>query len=142
MKQKTINIYHNYKYFINYTIIGAWCEIIDFSLFYFLTHLCGVYVLYAHLISVNVGLVCSFFTNTKVNFKTPDRLYHRATLFFAIAWTGLAFSTALMWFMVEYMALNDIGSKIFTILLAGLYQYLMNKKFTYRKIKSNKKESV
>ncbi|MBO4960941.1 MAG: GtrA family protein [Flavobacteriales bacterium] len=132
MRQKTINIYKNYKHFIIYTIIGFWCEIIDFALFYFLDHICGVYVLYAHLTSVNVGLICSFLTNTKVNFRTPDRMFRRAVSFFTIAWTGLAMSTIMMWFMVEYIEMNDMISKLITIVLAGIFQYLMNKRFTYR----------
>ena len=135
-----MNLITNNRHFIVYTIIGASCEIIDFSLFYVLTRYADMDVLYSHLISVNAGLVCSFFINAKVNFRTSNRMFHRLFLFFAIAWVGLAFSSALLVFMVDYMGLYDVGSKIFTILLAGLYQYLLNKRFTYRIIKT--KESL
>ena len=116
-----MNLFTNNRHFIVYTIIGASCEIIDFSLFYVLTRYADMDVLYSHLISVNAGLVCSFFINAKVNFRTSNRMFHRL-------------------FMVDYMGLYDVGSKIFTILLAGLYQYLLNKRFTYRIIKT--KESL
>ena len=41
--------------------------------------------------------------------------------------------------MVENLHLYDVGSKIFTIILAGLYQYMMNKRFTYRIVKTTEK---
>jgi putative flippase GtrA len=59
-------------------------------------------------------------------------MFLRAVSFFTIAWTGLAMSTVIMWFMVEYMEINDMISKLTTIILAGIFQYLMNKRFTYR----------
>ena len=68
-----------------------------------------MHVLPAHVISVNSGLLCSFLMNTKINFRTPDKLIRRFFMFFAIAWVGLAFSSALMVFMVEYLHLYDVG---------------------------------
>ena len=127
------------RHFIIYTIIGASCEVLDFCIFYVLMRTTDMHVLPAHVISVNSGLMCSFLMNTKINFRTPDRLFRRFTMFFAIAWVGLAFSSALMVFMVEYLHLYDVGSKIFTIILAGLYQYMMNKRFTYRIVKTTEK---
>lgn len=135
-RENTLNIFSKNKHFIIYTLIGAWCEVLDFCIFYILMRYTEMHVLSAHVISVNAGLLCSFLMNTKINFRTPDKLIRRFFMFFAIAWVGLAFSSALMVFMVEYLHLYDVGSKIFTIIVAGLYQYVMNKRFTYRIIKT------
>lgn len=135
----TLSFFGKNRHFIIYTIIGASCEVLDFCLFYVLMRYTEMHVLSAHVISVNAGLFCSFLMNTKINFRTPDKLFRRFFMFFAIAWVGLAFSSALMVFMVEYLHLYDVGSKIFTIILAGLYQYVMNKRFTYKIIKTTEK---
>ena len=124
-------LYNKFRELILYGIIGGFCAGLDFVVY----NLLGMVIpyLWANVISVHCGIFTSFFLNRQYNFKDKDKTSKRFKLFYLIGLSGLAVSELLIYILSERMGMEYRLSKIITIFVAALLQFLLNKFITFKK---------
>lgn len=128
---KVKQLYSRYRDLILYGIIGGFCAALDFGL-YTLLGLLMPY-LWANVISVHTGILCSFLLNRNYNFKVKDHIAHRLTVFYLVGLMGLALSELLIYLMATGYGMNYIIAKLITVVIVALCQFLLNKFITFKK---------
>ena len=128
-----IQFYKQFRELILYGIIGVFCASLDFISY---TVLClFLQYLVANIISVHIGIFCSFLLNRQYNFKIKDKTFYRFRLFYLVGVTGLVVSEILIYFFVDICGLNHLVSKIITVFVSAMLQFTLNKYITFKKIK-------
>lgn len=118
-----------------YGIIGLTSAGIDTLVFHLLTKKTGMYSLFANMISVPIGICISFTLNLFINFKTKDHIFKRFVSFFAIGMFGLVLSEAIL-ALGEHQSWNILLTKIASVVIVAIVQYILNKFISFRKIKT------
>lgn len=129
---KLNSIYSNFRELILYGIIGCVSSTLDFLVFTILFEH-GIYYVYANCISVIVGIVTSFTLNRKYNFKVKDKTIKRFITFLAIGLGGMLVSNAILYLCIDKYELSALLSKLFSIGLVVLCQFLLNKFITFKR---------
>lgn len=120
--------------FILYGLIGAFCSTLDFIIYtIFLWFTNDKFVLFANTLGVLAGIVTSFLLNRQYNFKVKDNTAKRFAVFLTIGLTGLALSTLFIFILVDVMHWNIIYSKLATIFIVAVFQFVLNKTITFKK---------
>ena len=126
-------IKRNVTELILYGIIGAISASIDFALFYVLAVRLGIYYIAANCMSVLGGILTSFTLNRSFNFRVKDKTVVRFGLFFTCGMLGLALSNIILWVGVK-SCLTEIITKMVSIFIVALIQFLFNKFVTFRQV--------
>lgn len=114
-----------------YGIIGGGCAALDFGIY---TMLClAVPALVANVISVHCGIICSFFLNRHFNFKVKDKAVMRFVSFYLVGLAGLAISEGLIYVFMNKIGLDHIVSKLITVVVVAIFQFVLNKFLTFKK---------
>lgn len=125
-------IIKNISQLVLYGIIGAVSASIDFLVFNILVMVVGIYYIAANCLSVLVGIVTSFTLNRTLNFKVTDKVVARFSLFFSAGLLGLFLSNIIMWIGVERFCLSENITKIISIFVVALIQFVFNKSITFK----------
>lgn len=120
-----------------YGIIGLTSSGIDTLLFHLLTSKFGVYSLFANIFSVIVGICISFTLNLFFNFKTKDHVARRFASFFLVGMFGLVLSEGIL-ALGEHQSWNILLTKIASVVIVAIVQYILNKFISFRKTKETK----
>lgn len=131
MNRIFISLLRRYRNLVLYGVIGAVASSIDFCV-YSAMILTGINLLIANAIGVNVGIITSFCLNRRYNFKVKDRTKTRFASFYLIGMIGLAISTGMLYVAVDRLGFNEFYSKLLTIVLVALIQFMLNKTITFR----------
>ncbi|HIZ16323.1 MAG TPA: GtrA family protein [Firmicutes bacterium] len=119
------------KQLISYGIIGGISSGLDFCVYVILTHI-GINELIANLISVNIGIACSFIFNSIITFKMTDKKLKRGIKFFLVGYCGLGLSTLILFIGTKVFYINEIVVKLISIFIVALFQFILNKLITFR----------
>jgi putative flippase GtrA len=122
-----------YRNLILYGIIGLFCAGTDFVIYYLLTSYLKLYYLAANVISVISGITISFLLNRSINFKVKDNAIKRYSIFFTVGISGLIVSSILLVLFIEIFYLKKVVSKLLSIFIVVILQYITNKNITFRK---------
>ena len=87
----------------------------------------------AYAIGYASGTLLSFFLNARYNFETGDKTLLRLVSFFSVAFLGWGVSAALLYLLVNQLAINKILALFPTILFVALLQYNLNRLISFRK---------
>ena len=119
--------------FIIYGLIGVVSASVDYLIFCILLYIYGnENYLYHHTSSYVIGTIVSFILNTKYNFKVNDKIKIRLLKFFVVGISGLIGSIILMYTFSSSINFSENESKIIVIFTIAIYQYLLNKKITFK----------
>lgn len=121
-----------YREFLLYGIIGCICSGLDFGIYSILCPF--IPFLVANIISTHFGIICSFFLNRQYNFKVIDRTRKRLFSFYLIGLLGLTISEGLLHLMVSSLEVNEIFSKLITVIVVAIIQFVLNKIVTFKKV--------
>ena len=132
IKSLVKKLYTRYRQLFLYGIIGGFSALLDYCVYVVLLKL-NVPYLFANVISVHCGIICSFLLNRQYNFKVKDKAKTRFLSFYVIGLIGLAISTGMLYLAVEYFNLYEKYAKILTIIVVALLQFVLNKFITFRK---------
>lgn len=124
-------LWHKYRSFIIYCMIGATGAILDSATFFALTHYLHFETFIANPISATVGITNNFFLNAFFNFKTTDKLHHRYVKFFAVGVIGIIVGTAYIYLLHDIFGLNLVAVKLSSIVIVAILQYGLNKRFSF-----------
>ena len=131
MIAKIKELYFRFRELILYGIIGGSCAALDFGLYTLL----GLWIpyLWANVISVHAGIICSFLLNRQYNFKVKDRTARRFAFFYLIGLSGLGLSELLIYLLAKKIGWDYILTKLITVVVVAFYQFVLNKFITFRK---------
>ena len=129
---KAKQLYGRFREIILYGLIGGFCAALDFGVYTLLGRF-WISFLWANVISVHVGILCSFLLNRQYSFRVKDHPGKRFTIFYIVGLSGLALSELLIFLFATKAGGDYIMVKFFTIAIVALYQFLMNKFITFRK---------
>ena len=115
------------KQFLLYCIIGVTGVIIDFILFFILTHFTNVSVQVANFISTSAGIINNFLLNTLFNFKVKNKIFLRFFSFYATGLLGLGLSVLGLHFLVGIFNAHELPAKAITIVYVVIIQFFINK---------------
>ena len=122
-----------YRQFLIYCIIGCTGAGLDFILFWLLSLVGGMHYQIANFISISCGIVNNFFLNRRFNFKSRDRTLIRLASFYAVGMLGWGVSAGLLYVLITCNNFDKILSKVMTIFVITIMQYLLNKTISFRK---------
>lgn len=133
---KAILLSNKFKELFLYGIIGAGCASLDFVVYTLTLHLLGSdQLLFANGLGVVCGIMTSFTLNRKYNFKVKDKAAQRFVTFFLVGMLGLGISSCLLLTLVSYLGYNELVSKLITIAVVSIIQFLLNKTITFKQSK-------
>ncbi len=125
-------LYSRFRNLILYGLIGGFCAGLDFAIYTLLCHFEVMPYLWANVISIHVGIFCSFFLNRSFNFKVKDKTPLRFLSFYIIGLIGLAISEGILYLMVDWAQWNELVSKLVSIVVVALVQFCLNKFITFK----------
>lgn len=139
--KEIINIlYNKFRNLILYGIIGCCTATLDFLIFTGLTQLASLHYIVANVISCGIGILCSFLLNRKYNFKVTDHTMRRMIIFFSVGIFGLFLSSFILHICVDDFQLNELLSKVLSIVIVVIIQFLLNKYVSFRASKEKEIE--
>ncbi len=133
-------LYSRFRNLILYGIIGSCTATLDFLIFTALTQGLNLYYIIANIISCSTGILCSFLLNRKYNFKVTDHTARRLLIFVAVGLTGMLLSSLILRITIEQFKWNELLSKLVSIVIVVLFQFLLNKHISFRKAKNTDKD--
>jgi len=131
MKIKIRELFNNYRNIILYGLIGGFCAALDFGIFSLLSLIIPYQL--SNIISVHCGIICSFFLNRSINFKVKDSVGIRFVSFYLVGLSGLVISELLIILLTYMCGFNHLISKLFTVVIVAVFQFLLNKYLTFKK---------
>lgn len=105
----------------------------DFSVFYAVTE-SGIGYQVSNLLGYATGTLVSFGLQRKITFRTQDKTLIRLLLFISVACVGYAASAVLLWLLIELNGIDVRYSKLATLPIVALLQYLLNRSITFRRV--------
>lgn len=117
---------------ISYGVIGILAAGVDFGVFTFINNWGGgsISPVIANIAGTFTGFLVSFSCNTFLNFKKKDRLFRRFLSYFGICLLGMGISSMVIYLFEGYINLSIL--KILCIGGAAIFQFILNKLFTFR----------
>jgi len=130
-------LYSKFRNLILYGIIGSCSSGLDFLLYTLLVEVFGWHYIFSNCISVLAGITTSFTLNRNYNFKIKDKTRQRFALFFTIGLCGMMVSNLILYLCIDVLDWNKIVSKLLSIVLVVIFQFILNKYITFKPSNNN-----
>lgn len=132
MKEILKKYYYRFRNLILYGIIGGFCATLDFVVYTLLCHFDIMPYLWANVISIHCGIICSFLLNRSFNFKVKDKPSQRFLSFYIVGLIGLGISEGMLYLMVTIGGWHEILCKLISVAVVALVQFILNKYITFK----------
>ncbi len=132
MKEIIAALYHKFRHLILYGIIGSFSSTLDFLIYTILVQIVGLQYIISNCISVLGGITTSFILNRNYNFKVKDHAKRRFSIFLTVGLCGLLMSNIILYLCIDVWSMDKLISKLLSIVLVVLFQFLINKYFTFK----------
>ena len=137
MKRFLKTIYDKFHYLILYGIIGMFSAGLDFVIYTLLIKFVGLHYLIANGISVLAGISTSFYLNRNYNFKVKDHVKRRFIMFLIVGLCGLLMSAIILYICIDLLKIDELISKVLSIVLVVFFQFLVNRYLTFKPVKED-----
>ena len=127
--------YKKFRDLILYGIIGSCSSGLDFLLYTLFVTVFGWHYILSNCISVLGGIITSFTLNRNYNFKVKDKTKRRFSIFLTVGLCGMLLSSLILWVCISQLSMNKILSKLLSIVLVVVVQFLINKYVTFKPTK-------
>lgn len=127
------NIYNKFRNLILYGIIGGISSGLDFLIYFLLINIVGIHYLIANTCSILVGITTSFTLNRHYNFKVKDKTKQRFVIFLCVGLLGLLISSLILYICIQQLKLDELLSKLLSIVFVVVMQFIINKNITFKK---------
>lgn len=123
---------------VRYFISGGVAFIADASLLYILTEWGGLHYLLSTVVSYSVGLVITYLFSIKWVFdhRSVENRGVEFSVFVMIGVAGLGLTSLFMWIFTSLMGLHYLVSKIITIVLVFIWNFVAKKILLFRRKKN------
>ena len=125
-------VYEKSRNLILYGIIGCCSSGLDFLLYTLFVSVFGWHYVISNSLSVIAGITTSFTLNRNYNFKVKDKTRQRFSIFLTVGLCGMILSNLILWCCIDKLDLSKIVSKLLSIVLVVLVQFLINKYITFK----------
>ena len=125
-------VYDKSRNLILYGIIGCCSSGLDFLLYTLFVSVFGWHYVISNSLSVIAGITTSFTLNRNYNFRVKDKTRRRFSIFLTVGLCGMILSNLILWCCIDKLDLSKIVSKLLSIVLVVLVQFLMNKYITFK----------
>ena len=125
-------VYEKSRNLILYGIIGCCSSRLDFLLYTLFVSVFGWHYVISNSLSVIAGITTSFTLNRNYNFKVKDKTRQRFSIFLTVGLCGMILSNLILWCCIDKLDLSKIVSKLLSIVLVVLVQFLINKYITFK----------
>jgi len=119
---------------LKYALLGGLGAFTDFVTYLVLSKFLHIYPVLSNTVSVSLGILVSFILNRKYTFKRFDFIKVRIIRFFLVGLSGLLLSDISIYFMLK-IGLNYFLAKIFTLPFVLIYQFVLNRFWSFGRIK-------
>jgi putative flippase GtrA len=119
--------------FVKYGLVGVLGLLVDMGVFYLLNKKLGVNYVVANITSSSLAIIHNFILNSYFTFKITDNKLKRFGTFYLIALIGMAVSSGLLILFIDGLKLDSMVSKLITVFIVAIGQFIFNKKLTFRK---------
>ena len=126
-------IYNKFRNLILYGIIGGFSSGLDFAVYTLLVNIIGLHYLISNTCSVLIGITTSFILNRYYNFRVKDKTKQRFILFLFVGLTGLLLSSLILYICIQEFKVDELLSKLLSIVFVVAIQFLINKNITFKK---------
>lgn len=130
-------LYAKFRNLILYGIFGSISAGLDFVIYTLLVQYAGMHYILANCISVLAGITTSFILNRNLNFKVKDKTPQRFSIFLIVGLCGMLLSNLILYVCIDLMDINKIVSKLLSIVLVVIFQYILNKYITFKPSKNH-----
>lgn len=130
-------MYHRFEHLIKYCLIGCSGASIDFLVYTLLVTHSNIHYQYINIFSTSLGIINNYFLNSFFNFKVKDHSLLRLLSFYMVGSLGIAMTAGILFVLIELLNFNSILSKIITIFIVTIFQFLLNKFITFRANRKN-----
>lgn len=131
-----------YRNLVLYFIIGVSAAAVDVVLYSMLHFEFGIPASFATTLSVGMATVYAFTLNAFGNFKKSDHLVRRFSSYALISCTGLVFSAAVIFVLVDVLGCHALLIKLSTLPFVFVIQYTLNRKFSFHDFVEKKRPSA
>ena len=122
------------KQTFKYYFAGTTGVIINLGLLYFFTDILGIWYIVSQGIAVAIAITSSFFIHKSWTFKKEiieERTLERYIKFIIICLTGMVMQLGLTYALVENLLFYYLHAAIISVIIAGTFTYLANRKWTF-----------
>lgn len=120
--------------FIKFSLVGASNTLVDFGVYLLCTRAIGVYYLVAHGISFTTAATWSYVMNRKWTFRdTTSRVQTQYIKFLLVSVVGLGLTSLLLYLFVHHLQIHDVIGKALAIPLVLIWNFSINRLWTFRK---------
>lgn len=117
--------------FIKFTLVGISNVITNLGIYYILVY-CKVYYLLANSIGYLIGILNSYFWNSKFVFKRKKNIATTIFKTFVVYGFTLLISTILLYLMVDLINISDKIAPLINLILTTPINFLLNKFWAYK----------
>lgn len=119
------------RQFSLFSLMGAVGTAAHYALLFLLVSRMDVHPVPASMTGAMLGAFINYVLNYRFTFRSGRRHQEALPRFLAIAGTGLALNTALMWFLVEPLRVNYLVAQLVATGLVLVWNYLGNRHWTF-----------
>ncbi|MBO6296308.1 MAG: GtrA family protein [Prevotella sp.] len=128
-------LYSKFRNLILYGIIGCCSSGLDFVLYTIFVQIFGLYYILSNCISVLCGITTSFILNRNINFRVKDKTEKRFAIFLTVGLCGMLASNIILYLCIDVLNIDNIVSKLLSIVLVVFFQFILNKYITFKPTK-------
>ncbi len=126
-------------YAIKFIIVGLSGVILNMGLLFALTEYAGVYYLYSSILAIEASILNNFFWNEVWTFKKKESTlvgiwWKRLVSYHIFSIVGIVLNITLLYILTEKFGVYYLISNIIGILAVFLWNYLINRRVTWRSI--------
>ncbi len=118
---------------VRYGIVGATATAFDYAAYFFFTRALGWSVGWANPVAYCIGNVVSFLGHRSITFRSSGAVTAEYGKFIVVTVLGLGLSQLVVVGLVA-LSVNDLIAKAASVLVSGLFNYLLNRFWTFRKL--------
>lgn len=134
-----IKKYPTLKELVKYSIVGNFCNLVDFGLYFFLTRtfiIFHTHYLVTNLFTIFIASIIRFIFHKRWTFRDDGVNIHIQYLkLAALLFVGLLFNEAILFVSVEHLIINDLVGKFIAITLGTLLVYYFTRTWVFKKNK-------
>lgn len=114
---------------MKFGIVGLLATMIDYGVMIFLTEFCNIYYLFSSFLSFVISVLFNYFCSMKYVFKGKEGMSKRRefVIFIVLSIIGLGINQIGMWFMVDFMSVYYMISKLFVTGIVMIWNFVSRK---------------
>jgi putative flippase GtrA len=121
-----------HREFLLYAAIGVTGVLLDLAAFLVLYNVLGITEFVATFLSTTLGIANNFLLNVRFNFRTRDRLLQRFLRFYAVGAAGILLTIGMFALFSGVAGIDPNVVKVVSLPVVLVFQFVLNKKWTFQ----------